>query len=643
MKLHWLGSGTVLATLMLSSPVRAGKLQSWHFNPNRNSLEINTSESVQPKAQLVFNPTRLVIDLPGTDFSRPQLRQAVGGKIRNIRVGQFNRDTTRIVVELASGYTLDPKRVQFVPTTSNNWNVQLPKPERQKLKSSTQDISNTVSVDTPKARSRDTISRRNSSDTTQIESIRVTGDGFFIRTSGDKPQKIKVKRSRDRKTVYLEILGANLSPSLTQKNFPVGRHGVSNIEIDREEGKKPKVRLALKVDKESPDWQASNSSRDALILIPTRPVNKSSPNNNSQNSSFLLNRPTNSPGVNTKTRINTSIGVNNKTRINTSNSPATIKALGLSAIGSQLMIRADRPLAATGGWDRRTGLYRITISNATLANNIQGPRFNAYSPILRVRLQQQEPRTVSILVQPAPGVQIGQLNQLSSNLLTLELQRTTARRPNTILPPLPRRNSQTFPRPNINNRSITPPPRSRVPNGRLVVTIDPGHGGKDPGAIGIGGLREKDIILPISIKVAQILRQNGVQAVLTRNSDYFVSLQGRVDIADRTNSDIFVSIHANSLGLGRPDISGLEVYYFNSGLQLAQTVRRNILRSVNVRDRRVRRARFYVLRKTSMPAILIETGYVTGREDAVKLRSPQYREQMAQAIANGILQYLKRQ
>ena len=631
MKLHWLGSGTVLATLMLSSPVRAGKLQSWHFNPNRNSLQINTSETVQPKAQLVFNPTRLVIDLPGTDFSRPQLRQAVGGKIRNIRVGQFNRDTTRIVVELASGYTLDPKRVQFVPTTSNNWNVQLPKPERQQLKSSTENIHNTISVSAPKPSSRDIISRRNSSDTTQIESIRVTGDGFFIRISGDKPKKIKVKRSRDRKTVYLEIPRANLSPSLAQKNFPVGRHGVSNIEINQEEGKKPKVRLALKVDKESPDWQASNSSSNALILIPTRPVDKSSPNNSSQNSSFLLNRPTNSTRVNTRTRINTS------------NSPATIKALGLSAIGSQLMIRADRPLTATGGWDRRTGLYRITITNATLANNLQGPRFNAYSPILRVRLQQQDPRTVSILVQPAPGVQIGEIDQLNSNLLTLELLRTNARRPNTILPPLPRRNSQTFPRPNINNRSITPLPRSRVPNGRLVVTIDPGHGGKDPGAIGIGGLREKDIILPISIKVAQILRQNGVQAVLTRNSDYFVSLQGRVDIADRTNSDIFVSIHANSLGLGRPDISGLEVYYFDSGLQLAQTVRRNILRSVNVRDRRVRRARFYVLRKTSMPAILIETGYVTGREDAAKLRSPQYRDQMAQAIANGILQYLKRQ
>lgn len=631
MKLHWLGSGTVLATLMLSSPVRAGKLQSWHFNSNRNSLEINTSEAVQPRAQLIFNPTRLVIDLPGTNFSRSQLRQAVGGQVRNIRVGQFNQDTTRIVVELASGYTLDPKRVQFVPATPNRWNVQLPNLKPQKLGSSTANVyNNAVNFGSSNRNSEDIISRNNSSDKTQIESIRVTGDGFFIKTSGKKAKKIKVKRSRNRKTVYLEVFGANLSPTFRQTNFPVGRHGVSNIEITQEEGKKPKVRLALKVKKESPDWRASYSRSNALILIPSSPVSKTSSNNNSLSTSFLLNRGT------------TSSRVTNETRINDNSSPATIKALALSAIGSQLMIRANRPLAATGGWDRRTGLYRIKVTNAILGKNVQGPRFGASSPILRVRLQQEDPRTVSILVQPAPGVQIGQIDQLSPNLLTLELQRAGFRRPGTILPPLPRRNSQRFPIPNINNRPIAPPRRSRVPNGRLVVMVDPGHGGKDPGAIGIGGLREKDIILPISIKVAQILRQNGVQAFLTRNSDYFVSLQGRVDVAQRSNADVFVSIHANSLGLGRPDISGLEVYYFDSGLRLAQTVRQSILRGVNVRDRRVRRARFFVLRKTSMPAILVETGYVTGREDAAKLRSKQYRDQMAQGIANGILQYLKR-
>jgi N-acetylmuramoyl-L-alanine amidase len=174
------------------------------------------------------------------------------------------------------------------------------------------------------------------------------------------------------------------------------------------------------------------------------------------------------------------------------------------------------------------------------------------------------------------------------------------------------------------------------------VLIDPGHGGKDPGAIGIGGVREKDIILPISQRIAEVLQQNGVQVVMTRNSDYFVSLPGRVQMAERVGADVFVSIHANSAGAGRPEVSGLETYYYDNGLSLARVVHNNILQSVNVRDRGVRRARFYVLRKSSMPSILVEAGYLTGRDDVAKLRNAAYQRQMADAIARGILQYLRR-
>jgi N-acetylmuramoyl-L-alanine amidase len=171
--------------------------------------------------------------------------------------------------------------------------------------------------------------------------------------------------------------------------------------------------------------------------------------------------------------------------------------------------------------------------------------------------------------------------------------------------------------------------------------IDPGHGGKDPGAIGIAGVQEKDIILPISLRIAKILQENGVETVLTRDADYFVTLPGRVEMAQRTGADIFVSIHANSAGLNRPEVSGLETYYYDSGLDLARTVHNKILQNVNVRDRRVRKARFYVLRKNSIPSILVELGYLTGEEDVANLQRSSYQNQMAQAIAQGILQYLK--
>jgi N-acetylmuramoyl-L-alanine amidase len=170
--------------------------------------------------------------------------------------------------------------------------------------------------------------------------------------------------------------------------------------------------------------------------------------------------------------------------------------------------------------------------------------------------------------------------------------------------------------------------------------IDPGHGGKDPGAIGIGGLREKDVILPISQQVAALLQQQGIQAVMTRSDDRFISLEGRVQMARQARATLFVSIHANSLSLRRPDVNGVETYYFSSQ-RLAQEIHYSMLQSLNVRDRGVRRARFYVLRNNSIPAVLVEVGYVTGAGDAPKLASPAFQRQMAEAIARGILLYIR--
>ena len=138
MKLHWLLPSTIGTIFLLSSPALAAKLESWRFDTNQNRLEINTSGAVQPQAQLIFNPTRLVIDLPGTTFGRPQLTQQLGGAIRAIRVGQFDPQTTRIVVELNPGYTLDPKKYNLSATTGSRWTVQLPNPEAEEVASSSE-------------------------------------------------------------------------------------------------------------------------------------------------------------------------------------------------------------------------------------------------------------------------------------------------------------------------------------------------------------------------------------------------------------------------------------------------------------------------------------------------------------------------
>ncbi len=183
-----------------------------------------------------------------------------------------------------------------------------------------------------------------------------------------------------------------------------------------------------------------------------------------------------------------------------------------------------------------------------------------------------------------------------------------------------------------------PPPR---PLRRFTVFLDAGHGGKDPGAIGQRGLREKDVVLAITRKVARELEKQGIQVVMARNSDTFISLQGRVQRADASRANVFVSIHANSVGLGRPEVNGVETYYFQTGRSLAQAIHRSILQRLNVRDRRVRQARFYVLRNSSMPSVLVEVGFVTGSQDSRNLSNASFQQQMAEAIAAGIVQYLK--
>ncbi len=637
MKLHWLLPSTIGTIFMLSSPAMAARLESWRFDANQNRLEINTVGAVQPQAQLIFNPTRLVIDLPGTTFGRPQITQQVGGGIRSIRVGQFDTETTRIVVELTPGYTLDPKRVQFVGTTGDRWTVQLPRPEVERVASSPTSFPassprSAYTVVTPDSEPQPNISRVATTTTrgaTQIESLQVTGDGLFIRTSGGNPP-IQVIRSRDRATIFMDISSASLSPRLSQqKNIPVNKHGVNRVEFTQLQTQPPGVRLTLRVNKNSPDWRATNSNSGGLVVLPSRVVTL--PGNS--NSNNLLDNQAQPPSF--------------PIRASANNSPATIESVQLADNGTQLLIRADQTVSATGVWDRASGLFRITIPNAKLAPKVTGPTFAPNSPILRVRLQPQEPNTVVVLVQPAAGVQIGQPRQIGDQLLALAIQGSRRvvslpGRPPFALPGLPPPNRGPFPDPNNPNPQPVTQPQRRVSNGRVVVIIDPGHGGKDSGALGIGRIREKDIILPISKRIAEILQQNGVQVVMTRDSDYFVTLPGRVQLAERANADVFVSIHANSAGASRPDVSGLETYYYDSGLGLARIVHSSILQSLNVRDRGVRRARFYVLRKSSMPSILVETGYLTGREDIAKLRTSAYQNQMAEAIARGVLQYLKR-
>ena len=184
-----------------------------------------------------------------------------------------------------------------------------------------------------------------------------------------------------------------------------------------------------------------------------------------------------------------------------------------------------------------------------------------------------------------------------------------------------------------------------VKQNKFSVVIDPGHGGPDPGAVGIGGIRETDVVLEVSKIVKELLSEKGIKVSLTRKSEVDLDLPPRVSFANNIDADVFVSIHANASRGKRKDINGLETFYYRGwkGRLLAKRIQKQILRvSPGSPDRGVKQGRFYVIKNTRMPAVLVEIGFLTGRLDARRLEKNSHRKRIAYAIAKGILEYLSK-
>lgn len=172
---------------------------------------------------------------------------------------------------------------------------------------------------------------------------------------------------------------------------------------------------------------------------------------------------------------------------------------------------------------------------------------------------------------------------------------------------------------------------------RGIVTVDPGHGGIDPGCGEENGL-EKDIVLPISMHLKQLLEQAGVTVVMTRTVDDTVSLDDRAIIANNAGSDLFVSVHCNSYeGQAR----GMDVYYHKS--EPARLLAQSILdeaAALGITTRQVQKNNYQVLWDTDMPAVLVETGFLTDPADLAQLLDPAHQQTVARAIANAVLAWL---
>ena len=192
------------------------------------------------------------------------------------------------------------------------------------------------------------------------------------------------------------------------------------------------------------------------------------------------------------------------------------------------------------------------------------------------------------------------------------------------------------------------------------IAIDPGHGGRDPG-YQVGNQQEKKYTLLLAREVQEQLERAGIKTMLTRRSDTYVERDTRADLARKAKADLFVSLHYNAAA--DTSATGVETYAVtpfgaeatNGGeksllrypgnkveqqsILLAYEVQRSLTRGLDAADRGVRRAGFEVLRRAPMPAILIESGFISNSADARKVFDEKYRKEMARAIVDGILSY----
>lgn len=172
------------------------------------------------------------------------------------------------------------------------------------------------------------------------------------------------------------------------------------------------------------------------------------------------------------------------------------------------------------------------------------------------------------------------------------------------------------------------------------VIIDPGHGGQDRGGTW-GMVYEKHLALDTAVRLENCLKSMGFHTVMTRRSDYFISLPQRVDVARRYKNAIFVSVHYNYTA--KPHVSGIETFYHREdSRRLAHFVQQSMLRRVRAVDRGAKYARYYVIRNTAIPSILVEGGFVTNPAERARLKSGMYREALARGIAEGIQQYRRK-
>ncbi|WP_454191396.1 N-acetylmuramoyl-L-alanine amidase [Paenibacillus sp. Marseille-Q7038] len=272
----------------------------------------------------------------------------------------------------------------------------------------------------------------------------------------------------------------------------------------------------------------------------------------------------------------------------------------------------------------------VDIPNATFSSSFSQPLsigtigkldVSGYSSVSEVRysLFSRDPEVVRIVIVAENEIPFEFQTEMDSNTLVVDV--TEADENNTSVP-------------------IPVPPVDNL--GRKTVVIDPGHGGSDPGTIGITNKHEKDFNLALSLKVEALLQNEPeIHVVMTRDEDVYPTRTERVALANALKADIFISIHGNSV-LASPQASGTETYYYqrSSSKDLASDIHKHLVKALGFKDRGVKEGNWQVIRETTMASALLEIGFLSNLAEEEALFTEAVQDKAAQAIVEGIKEYL---
>ena len=443
-----------------------------------------------------------------------------------------------------------------------------------------------------------------------LSSIEVNAEGLVLGINGSP--KLNTYRVSNPERIIVDLQTTKVNPRLHNVVVPVNRYGIRQVRVAQFQSSPAIARLVFDIDNAAP--VSFNGSFDRV------------------RGKYWL-RPS---GIGNATGLMVAQSSSNlpitAAPTNPISEPTTIDGLAFNGYG-QLVIQASRAIAYRSGFDQLNNTYIFTIPAARISQRLRRPILGANSPIEQIRLNQVGDAVV-VTVKPTMGWQIRETGRTNPTEVALQLNSLGTVSTIPVTGQLPRNTGLT---------GSDPATSLTRNNGQKLIVIDPGHGGPDVGATR-NGIYEKDIVLAMSQQLGQMLQQMGYAVVYTRTSDIDLDLAPRVSIAENNRASIFVSLHVNSLDATASAVNGVETYHApgaSLGKELAGFVHGQIIASTGANDRGVRSARFHVITKTSMPAILVETGFITNPSEAAKLLNRGYQGQMTGAIARGIDQFFK--